>query len=64
MPLYLRSQRLALVPKVFDAVNVIFFIGKALSVVDAQVMEFRNIQHIVTAIVVSVDNTIRLDFTS
>jgi len=50
-----------LIPKVFNAIDVVLFVRKELAMVNAIVLELRHIQSIVRAIIVSIDNTIRHD---
>lgn len=53
---------LGLVPKILDSVDVILLVGKQLGMVDAAVMEIRNIQSIVGIECISVNNTVWLYF--
>ena len=47
-----------LIPKVFNAINMVRFVRKELAMVNAIVLELRHIQRVVGAIIVSIDNTV------
>ena len=47
---------LGLVPEVFNSVYVIMFVSKQFRVVDAVVMELRNIQNIIGSEAISIDD--------
>ena len=48
-----------LVPKVFDAIDVVMLVCKEFAVIDSIVLKLRHIQAIVGTIIVSIDNAIR-----
>lgn len=50
-----------LIPKVFDAIDVVMLVRKELTMIDSIVLKLRYIQRIVGTIIVSIDNTIRHD---
>ena len=52
---------LGLVPKVLNAVDMAFLFDECFRMIDADVMELRDIQHIVGSETVGVDNAVRLD---
>ena len=52
---------LSLVPKVLNAVDMAFLFDECFRMIDADVMELRDIQHIVGSETVGVDNAVRLD---
>ena len=45
-----------LIPKVFDAIDVILVVRKKLAMIHPIVFELRHIQRVVGAIIVSIDN--------
>ncbi len=53
---------LGLVPEVLDSADVVPVFPKSLGVVDADLMELRDVQHILGAEAVGVVDTVRLDF--
>ena len=53
---------LRLVPKVFDAIDVILFVCKEFGMVDAVVLEVRHVQHVITTPTVRIYDAIRYDF--
>ena len=52
---------LGLVPKVLNAVDMAFLFDECFRMIDADVVELRDIQHIVGSETVGVDNAVRLD---
>ena len=56
------EMALGLVPEVFDPVDVVPIFHKSLRVIAADVMELRDVQHILGAEAVGVADTVRLDF--
>ena len=52
---------LRLVPKVLNAVDMAFLFDECFRMIDADVVELRDIQHIVGSETVGVDNAVRLD---
>ena len=52
---------LSLVPKVLYAVYMAFFFDECFRMIDPDVVELRDIQHIVGSETVGVDNAVRLD---
>ena len=52
---------LGLVPEVLDSVYVVPVLHKCLGVFDADVVEMRDVQHVVTAEAVAGDDAFRLD---
>ena len=50
-----------LIPKIFDAIDVLMLVRKQLAMVHAIVLKLRHIQGIVGTIIDSIDNTIRDD---
>ncbi len=61
MPLKRRGMPLGLVPEVLNAVDVAGLVGEALRVVDAQVMELGNVQHVIGRKAVGIDDGIGPD---
>ncbi len=57
----LTQMPLGLIPKVFNAMDVVMFVRKQLAMVNAIVLKLRYVQGIVGTIIVSIDNTIRDD---
>ena len=55
------EMALGLVPEVLDPVDVVPVCHKSLRVIAADVMELRDVQHIVTTEAVGVDDAVRLD---
>ena len=53
-----------LVPEVLDSVDVIGVVGEQFGVVDPNVMELRDIQHVISAEAVGIDDRIRPHFVS
>ena len=56
------QMSLRLVPKILDAIDMIFSIRKGLGMVDPVVLEITDIQNIVTTPTVRIDNAIRDNF--
>ena len=56
------EMALGLFPEVFDSVDVVPVFCKSLVVVDADLMELRDVQHMLGAEAVGVADTVRLDF--
>ena len=52
---------LSLVPKVLEAVDVTFLFDECFRMIDADVVELRNIQHIIGSEAVGIDDAVRLD---
>lgn len=52
---------LGLVPKVFDAIDVIMVVRKQLAMVDSIMFKFRHIQRIITAPAIGINNAVRGD---
>ena len=52
---------LSLVPEIIDPVDVVPIFRKGLRVVDADVSELRDVQHIVAAEAIGAGDTVRLD---
>jgi hypothetical protein len=50
---------LRLVPKAFDAIDVISFVCKEFGMVDTEVLEVRNIQHVIPSPAIRIDDAIR-----
>jgi len=59
----LSQDSFGLIPKIFNAVDVVFSFGKVRRVVDAFMVEPTHIKRIVRTVGISADNAIRLDFT-
>ena len=55
------QMTLCLVPEVLDPVDVVPVMNKRLGMIDVDMMELRNVEHIMGAKAVSVDDTVRLD---
>ncbi len=55
------EMALGLVPEVFDPVDVVPIFHKSLRVIAADVMELRDVQHIVTTEAVGVDDAVLVD---
>ncbi len=53
---------LGLVPKILNPVNVILLVCKELGMVDPKVMEIRDMQHVVAAPAIRINNAVRNDF--
>ena len=53
------AQMFRLIPKVFNAIDVIMLVRKELTVIDSIVLKLGHIQRIIGTIIVSVDNAIR-----
>ena len=53
---------LGLIPKILDSVNVITGVCKEFGVVDSEMLEVRNIQHIVGLPAVGINDAVRDDF--
>ena len=52
---------LGLVPEIIDPVDVVPIFRRSLRVVDADVTELRDVQHIVAVEAIGADDTVRLD---
>ena len=52
---------LGLVPKVLNAVDMAFLFDECFRMIDADVVELRNIQHIIGSEAVGIDDAVRLD---
>ena len=50
-----------LVPEVLDTVDVVAVLGEELGVIDADVVEVRDIEYVVSLEAVCVDNAVRFD---
>ena len=61
MPLCFRKMGLALVPEVFNAIDMIVTINKVKGMIDAKMSEPRYIQALIGTIPTFIDNTIRFD---
>ena len=55
------QMTLGLVPEILDSVDMIVLIGEQPGVVDAHVAELRDIQNIIAAESIGIDNTVRPD---
>ena len=53
---------LCLVPEILDAVDMILALCKQCGMIDAAVMEGRDIQRIITAKIIRIDDAVRCDF--
>ena len=53
---------LGLVPKILNPVSVILLVCKELGMVDPKVMEIRDMQHVVAAPAIRINNAVRNDF--
>jgi hypothetical protein len=58
----LSQMSLRLIPKVFNAVNVIFAFSKFLGMIDSQMLEFGDVKGIVRPEMVSVNDAVSPDF--
>ena len=55
----LPHMTLRLVPKILDTVDMILFVCKKFGMVDAKMLKVRDVQDVVTAPTVRIDDTIR-----
>ena len=54
---------LGLVPKILNPVDVILLVCKGVGMVDPKVMEIRDVQHVVAAPAIRINDAVRNDFT-
>ena len=47
------------VPEVLDAIDVVLFVSKEFGMVDAEMLEFRDIQNVVAAPAIRIDDAVR-----
>ena len=55
----LAHMALCLVPKILDAVDVVMLISKEFRMVDAIVLEFRDVQYVVASPAIRIDDAVR-----
>ena len=58
----LAQMTLRLVPEILNPVDVILLVGKEFRMVDPQVLEVRDIQYVIAAPAIRIDNTVRHHF--
>ena len=56
------QMSLRLVPKILNAVDMIFLVCEKFGMVDATVLEIRYIQHVVSSPAIRIDDAVRDDF--
>lgn len=49
---------LCLIPKILDPVDMIFLVCKKLRVINAEMLEFRDVQHVVTSPAVRINDAV------
>lgn len=53
---------LGLVPEILDAIDVVMLVGKQLRMIEPEMVEVGDVEYIIAAVAISIDNAVRLDF--
>jgi hypothetical protein len=53
---------LGLVPEILDAIDVVVLVGKQIGMIDPEMVEVGDVEHVIAAVAIGVDNAVGLDF--